>query len=83
MYEKAREILRQVAKEYFVSVHDITSTRRRKWEVIARQETMRRMREDLKMSYPEIAFILKRTDHTTVLYGVKRARARLKEEVKI
>jgi len=79
MYEKTRQIIRQVAKEYMVSTADILSQRRFKWQVIARHETMRRLRDDLKLSYPEIAFVLKRRNHVTAILGIRRARARLKE----
>lgn len=70
-----RRIVRQVASEYNVSPDDILGPCRERVFVVARQEAMRRA-SDEGLSLVRIGNAMRR-DHTTVLHGIRAAKARL------
>ena len=75
----AQDIIREVAEDHDLTVSDLLSPSRRRKYAWPRQEAMLRMREETELSYPQIARLLRREDHTTILYGVRAARQRIKE----
>ena len=77
--EHEQAVLTDVAAEYCVSVAEILGQSRVQQVSYARQAAMWRLRHDLGLSFPTIARILHRGDHTTVLYGVRAHEARLLE----
>lgn len=81
MYAKVKEVIAQVSKDTGINVTDILGDSRVKWISIARQEAMRRLRVDLNLSYPEIAFFLHRRNPTTAMHGVKMAIKRKAEGI--
>lgn len=70
-----RKIILEVAREYNVEPDDIVGPRRLRWIVVPRQEAMRRA-VDAGLSLHRVARAMRR-DHTTVLHGIRAARARL------
>lgn len=74
--QKSAAIIATVASECGILPPDILGSSRKPHIAHPRQEVMRRLRE-LGYSYPRIGRILAR-DHTTVLHGVRAARARLR-----
>jgi len=79
MYEKIKHVFADVARETGVTETEIRGRGRQKWSVVARQECMRRLRDDYKLSYSEIAMFCKRFTAGAVIHGIRRARARLKD----
>jgi chromosomal replication initiator protein len=75
----AQDIIREVAAKHELDVSDLLGPSKRRKYAWPRQEAMMRMREETELSYPQIARLLRREDHTTILYGVRAARQRIKE----
>lgn len=69
-----RDIAAEVAAEYGMTVADLKRRSRCHWISHTRQEAMRRM-FDAGYSLPQIGRLFG-LDHTTVLHGVRAARAR-------
>lgn len=70
-------IKRLVAAQFGVSVIDITSARRDRQTVLARQTVMLLAREMTTLSLPTIGRLLGDRDHTTVMAGVRQMRSRV------
>jgi chromosomal replication initiation ATPase DnaA len=68
-------VLQEVAREHDVTVVQILSRDRHRITVRARQDAAYALREQLGLSFPQIARILER-DHTTIQYAVRQAAAR-------
>lgn len=69
-----------VAHEFSVPVEAITGTDRARHFVWPRQAVCLLARRHTKASYPLIGFAIGGRDHTTVLHGVRSARARKQME---
>lgn len=67
----AEAVLRAVADFYGVTTEDLTGKRRVQRIVVPRHVAMYIMREDGRLSLPQIGQVLNR-DHTTVLHGVEK-----------
>ena len=65
-----REIIAEVADEFFIFPSDIVGKRRQSKVVAARQKAMWRARHETNSSYLKLARIFRR-DHTTVIHNVK------------
>lgn len=74
-------ILHAVAREHGVKASEILGESRRRVVVNARFEVFYRLRIDLKMSYTKIGVVM-RKDHSTIMNGVNKLRARLLDENK-
>lgn len=68
---RAAKILHDVACRHNLNPSDIKSASRMGHIVRARQEAMYRLRKRLRISYPQIAKIVGRQDHTTAVHGVR------------
>jgi chromosomal replication initiator protein len=75
----AQDIIREVAKDHGLTVPELLGPSRRRKYAWPRQEAMLRMREETELSYPQIARLLRRKDHTTIWHGERAARQRIKE----
>lgn len=75
----AQDIIREVAENHGLTVPDLLSPSRRRKYAWPRQEAMLRMREETELSYTQIARLLRRDCHTSVIWGEKAARQRIKE----
>lgn len=69
-------ILHAVAKQHNVDVSEILGVSRKRHILQARVEVFYRLRVDLNMSYTKIAGLMKK-DHSTIVHGVSKLRARL------
>lgn len=76
---RARAIVKEVAREMEVSVMDIISTRRCRDYVMARQYIMWRLKRETTWSLPRIGQFLGGRDHTTILHGIRKWEERMKE----
>jgi chromosomal replication initiation ATPase DnaA len=74
-------IARSVAKAHGLTFKAMTSNRRQKNLVRARHHAMWEMRRHTKLSLPQIARILGKLDHTTVLWGISQHEKRLLGEI--
>ena len=75
----AMQIIKQVAEKHGLTVDDLRSQDRSRKYSWPRQEAMVRLRDETALSYPSIARLLRRKDHTTIIYGERVARNRIKE----
>ncbi len=80
--EAVRTIIEHVARAYDYEPKDLLGRRRHKTLVEARHVAYWLARTAIKprLSYPELGRIFDRRDHTTIMSGVVRMRARLGEE---
>lgn len=73
-------ILKEVAREYGLTINDLRGDNRCRHIAHPRQMAYVRLRDETSLSYPAIGRILGNRDHTTILKGEQAARARLKAE---
>jgi chromosomal replication initiator protein len=73
---KTSTVLREVAKEFDVSVKELKGPRRTKDIALARQVVMYILREEFNYKLEEIARILNRKDHTTVIHAVDKIKSK-------
>lgn len=71
-------IINTVAEHYGIKSDDIFSKKRNAEIAIPRQICMYLCREMIDLSYTNIAKLLKKSDHTTIMYGVSK----VEEEIK-
>ncbi len=76
----ANDIVRVVGDFYNVTDEELRGSRRTRRIAQPRQVVMYLMREETDASLPQIGAELGGRDHTTVLYGYERVRARLEQE---
>jgi chromosomal replication initiator protein len=70
-------IINDVSRAFEVPPGAIRGTSR-KWHIAyARFAAFRFMREETKLSYPQIGRLLGHRDHSTVIHGIERAQALL------
>ena len=67
-----RVVVEQTAQYYNIKPHDLTGSKRDRQIVLPRQVAMYIMRDELNMSFPQIAHALGGRDHTTVMHGVRK-----------
>lgn len=73
------DIIREVAQRHGLTFDDLLSQSRVRPLAHARQEAMWELRQRTRLSYPQIARRLNRTDHTTALQGARRHAQRMAE----
>ena len=66
------EIIRSVCSYYNIRPSHIKSSERFESVALPRQIAMYLLRKELGLKYEEIAYLLKRKDHTTIMYGVEK-----------
>jgi chromosomal replication initiator protein len=76
----AKEIMQAVAKHYGLSLDELRGPRRSRRISQPRQVAMYLIREETEASLPQIGAQLGGRDHTTIMYGCERVRARMEEE---
>jgi len=74
------DIIHRVCSFYNLKKSWIKSPSRRQEIAHARQLIMFLLRKKLKLKFEQIAFLLKRKDHTTVIYGVSKIENRIARE---
>lgn len=68
----AKMVLDKTSKYFQISMDELVGPKRDKDIVVPRQIAMYLLRNELKLSYPKIAFELGRKDHTTALHSVEK-----------
>ena len=76
----SRQIMTDVAERHGLTLHDMISGGRQRRFAWARQEAMAELRDHTELSFPQIAAKLRLTDHTAVIYGIKRHKKRDRNE---
>lgn len=71
------EIIKEVAGRHGLTAADLRSDTRRRAISRPRQEAMWELRKRTKLSFPQIARRLNRTDHTTAIHAVRAHERRL------
>lgn len=72
-------ILREVACEFDVTVNDLRGDCKARHVSRPRQFAYVRLLDETPMSYPAIGRVMGGRDHTTIIYGERACRQRLKE----
>jgi chromosomal replication initiator protein len=67
-----KKISDSVCKFYNISHEDILSAKRSKEIVVPRQILMYLIRQEMSFSYPQIANLIGKKDHTTIMHGVEK-----------
>ena len=75
-----RAIRNIVCAHYGVTSIELESATRSKNISLARHVAMLMLREGTTLSLPEVARLLKRTDHTTVMWGIEKAQRVVRDE---
>ena len=77
-------IIEVISEHFGVNPNDITSEKRNSEFVLPRQIAMYMCRNIIGMSLADIAKLLEKKDHTTVMYGIKKITAKMEtdEDVK-
>lgn len=78
-YDRVSQILKEVAQAHGVTVNDLRGESRFRHIAHARQEAYTRLRDETAMSYPAIARVMAKKDHTTIIHGERACRQRIKE----
>lgn len=74
-----RQIIAEVAQRRGLTLEDLMGPSRLKRITRVRQEAMWELRQRTKLSFPQIARRLGRTNHTTALHAFRRHEERLAE----
>lgn len=69
---RPNQIIAEVCREYGITRDEILSQRRDRKFSYPRRKCYYRMRTELGLSYPRIAELMKRKNHTSVLHGIGR-----------
>jgi chromosomal replication initiator protein len=74
---KVPAILKTVGRSFGVTAKDIRGERRTKDVALARQVAMYVLRDEFGYKLEEVAKFVNRTDHTTVMHGVEKIKAKV------
>lgn len=78
------EIISRVSKAYNVSEDDLLGSRRLAHLVFPRHLAIYFLRENLKLSFPQIAKLMRKKDHTTIMHAYRKVQQLLlKERLKL
>lgn len=66
------DVIKNICSFYHIKLSLIKSETRKREVAIIRQTIMYVLRKKLKLNYEEIAFMLNRKDHTTIIHGVDK-----------
>lgn len=77
-HKRIDRILGEVAIKHGTTIAHLRSDSRLRKYSWPRQECYVRLRDETPMSYPQIARVMRRKDHTTVMYGERVCRERLR-----
>lgn len=71
--EQIRGILNEVCKKYGVTRPELSGASKMSWYVRARDEAIWRLRNEMRLSAPHIAAIMKR-NHSTIIHALEKLR---------
>lgn len=77
--DRVSRILQEVSETFNVTINDLRGSEKTRWIAHARQYAYTRLRDETAMSYPAIARVMCRKDHTTIISGIDACRARIKK----
>lgn len=77
---KIQEVLDAVSIFFDIRIKDLLSPKRNKEIVLPRQIIMYLLRENLHLSFPQIAKALGGRDHTTIMHGYRKMKNLIKEK---
>jgi chromosomal replication initiator protein len=77
--QQSERIMREVALEYGITLTELRSDDRQRKYAWPRQIAYIRLFDETKLSYPQIARLMGKKDHTTVMHGVKVGRQKIKQ----
>lgn len=80
-HSEIESVISSTAKTYNVTEEDIISGGRRADLVLPRHTVMYLLRKELHISFPEIARIMKKRDHTTIMYAYNKMSKIIEETV--
>ena len=69
---KPQDVINTICEKFGISIKEIRGERRTNKVVVPRQVAMYLLRVDLNLPYTDVASLLKRKDHTTVMYAVDK-----------
>ncbi len=73
----SKDVISTVCTYYNVKIKDVKGKSRTDRVVIPRQVIMYFLREYLNLKFKDIAYLLSRKDHTTIIYGVTKIKKRV------
>lgn len=76
---KWKQIALDVGKKHGVKLNEITSIRRARYIVLARDEALWRCRNETSLSFPQIGRLFGGRDHSTILVAIRRHEKRMRE----
>lgn len=79
MLTQSERIMREVCHAYGLSMRQLRSDNRSPIFSWPRQVAYVRLYDETNLSLPQIARLLGKKDHTTVLYGIEAARKKIKQ----
>ena len=79
MLSQSEHILREVCHAYGLSMRQLRSDNRSPIFSWPRQVAYLRLYDETNLSLPQIARLLGKKDHTTVMYGIESGRKKIKQ----
>ena len=79
MLSQSERILREVCHAYRLSMRQLRSDNRSPIFSWPRQVAYLRLYDETNLSLPQIARLLGKKDHTTVMYGIESGRKKIKQ----
>jgi transcriptional regulator with XRE-family HTH domain len=73
-------IITNVSENYGISIDELLGSRRKKELVLPRHIVMYLLRKRLKLSFPKIAEIMKKNDHTTIMHACSKIEKLIKDQ---
>lgn len=70
--KEVRKIISQIVKEYKIPEEDLLGNRRKANLVFPRHLAIFFLKEKLKLSFPQIAKIMRKRDHTTIMHAYRK-----------
>ena len=67
--ENPNQIIKEISKKYGITIEQLMGKDRSNWFVRARVEAIKRMRNELDLSFPDIGRYLGKRNHATIIYN--------------
>ena len=81
-HDSSKKIIHGVAKEYDISLEDLLGTSREKELIFPRHLAAYLLKEKLSLSFPQIAKIMGKRNHTSIMYAYQKIKKILKDKEK-
>lgn len=70
--ENINSVIESTARNYGVEIHDLLGNRRQVELILPRHTVMYLLRKELNLSFPKIAEVIGKRDHTTIMYAYNK-----------